>query len=59
MNRIFRGMKTYLIDWKNLLTHSLMGIVLSWFTLFAPITPYLRMGVIGAVVAFNIIRMRY
>jgi hypothetical protein len=52
-------MKTYLIDWKNLLTHSLMGIVLLWFTLFAPITPYLRMGVIGAVVAFNIIRMRY
>lgn len=59
MNRVFNGLKTYLTDWKNLLTHTLIGIFLLWFTLFAPISPYIRLGVLTAVVVFNVIRMKY
>lgn len=59
MNRVFNGLKAYLTDWKNLLTHTLIGIFLLWFALFAPISPYIRVGVLIAVVAFNVIRMKY
>lgn len=59
MNRVIKGMKSYLTDWKNLLTHTIIGIVLLWFALFAPISPYIRIGVLGVVLAFNVIRMRY
>jgi hypothetical protein len=59
MNRVFNGLKAYLTDWKNLLTHSVIGIFLLWFAVFAPISPYIRIGVLAAVVTFNVIRMKY
>lgn len=59
MNRIFDGIKAYLLDWKNWLVHSVVGVILLLFLLFAPLSPYIRLAVLGAVVVFNVFRMKY
>lgn len=59
MNRLLKGIKTYFTDWKNLLTHTLAGLLILAIALFAPVNPYLRMGFIGLVVVFNVTRMKY
>lgn len=59
MNRIFTGIKAYLSDWKNWLVHSVVGVILLLFLLFAPLDPYIRLTVLGAVVVFNVFRMKY
>ncbi|NYB50984.1 MAG: hypothetical protein HVN35_00215 [Methanobacteriaceae archaeon] len=59
MNRIIKGIKAYLTDWKNLLTHTIVGVIILAIALFAPVSPYIRLAFVGAVVAFNVIRMRY
>jgi hypothetical protein len=59
MNRIVKGLKTYLTDWKNLLTHSIVGVIILLIALFAPVSPYIRIAFVGVVVAFNVIRMKY
>ena len=35
--KIFNALKIYLTDWKNLLTHGLVGVVLLCIALFAPV----------------------
>lgn len=59
MNRIIKGLKKYLTDWKNLLTHSIVGVVILAVALFAPVSPYIRMAFVGVVVLFNVVRMKY
>lgn len=59
MNRIIKGLKNYLTDWKNLLTHSIVGVVILAVALFAPVSPYIRLAFVGLVVAFNVVRMKY
>ncbi|MFY9637549.1 MAG: hypothetical protein WAK14_01965 [Methanobacterium sp.] len=59
MRRILNGVKAYLSDWKNLLMHSIVGILIVIIALFAPISPYLRLGFVILVVGFNVLRMRY
>jgi hypothetical protein len=59
MKWILKGVKTYLSDWKNLLMHSIVGILIVIIALFAPISPYLRLGCVILVVGFNVLRMRY
>lgn len=59
MNRIFTGIKAYLSDWKNWLVHSIVGVVLLLFLLFAPLDSYVRLAVLGIVIVFNIFRMKY
>lgn len=59
MDRIIRGLKLYLTDWKNLLTHSLVGAIILVIALFAPVSPYIRLAFVGLVIAFNVIRMKY
>ena len=59
MNKIFNGIKAYLSDWKNLLMHSIVGISIVIIALFAPISPYLRLGFVVVVVGFNVLRMKY
>ncbi len=36
MNRVFKGFHSYITDWKNLLTHSLVGVAILLIALFAP-----------------------
>jgi hypothetical protein len=59
MNRILEGIKAYLTDWKNLLTHTVVGISILLIALFAPVSPYMRLGFVLVVVGFNVVRMRY
>jgi hypothetical protein len=59
MNRVLKGLKSYLTDWKNLLTHSIVGVVIVVIALFAPVSPYVRLAFVAVVVAFNVVRMRY
>lgn len=59
MNGIINGLKAYLTDWKNLLTHSLVGVAILTIALFAPVSPYIRLAFVVAVIAFNLVRMKY
>ncbi|MCE5214274.1 MAG: hypothetical protein LLF83_06095 [Methanobacterium sp.] len=59
MNRIVTGMKRYLTDWRNLLTHTIVGVIILLVALFAPVSPYLRITFVIAVVVFNLLRMKY
>ena len=59
MRWILNSVKAYLSDWKNLLMHSIVGILIVIIALFAPISPYLRLGFVILVVGFNVLRMRY
>lgn len=59
LKRVFSGIKSYLTDWKNLLTHSLVGVLILLIALYAPVSPYVRMGFVGCVVGFNVFRMKY
>lgn len=57
--KILNGLKMYLTDWKNLLTHGIVGVILLYFLLFAPIAWYWRVILLIIVIAFNIVRMKY
>lgn len=57
--KIINGLKKYLTDWKNLLTHSLVGVILLLIALFAPVAPWIRILFLILVVVFNVIRMKY
>ena len=57
--RIFDALKTYLTDWKNLLTHGIVGVILLYCLLFAPIAWYWRIILFIIVIVFNILRMKY
>jgi len=59
LRRLFRGIREYLTDWKNLLTHSLVGVLILAVAVYAPVSPYVRMGFVGCVVGFNVLRMKY
>jgi len=59
MMRILNGIKAYLSDWKNWAVHSVVGVILLLFLLFAPLDPYTRIAVLGGVVVFNILRMKF
>ena len=57
--KVGHGLKKYLTDWKNLLLHGIVGVILLWFLLFAPIAWYYRVLALLLVIAFNICRMKY
>lgn len=56
--RILRGLIAYLSDWKNLLSHSIVGIALVALPLLLPLPPLGRIGVFFAIIALNLLRMR-
>ena len=48
----------YLKDWKNLLTHTIIGVGILLVALVMPVEPIYRILFLVLVVGFNIIRMR-
>ena len=56
---ILDALKAYLTDWKNLLAHGIVGVILLYCLLFAPIAWYWRVILLIIVIAFNIVRMKY
>ncbi|MCC7572598.1 MAG: hypothetical protein KO464_04320 [Candidatus Methanofastidiosum sp.] len=59
MRIILHKLRSYLTDWKNLLTHSVFGIGILVIGVFSPIHPHARMTLVGSVVCLNIIRMKH
>jgi len=59
MKRVVQGLKSYFSDKKNRFVHISVGISMLTLSIFDSISPYLRIGVFGAAVAFNLLRMKY
>lgn len=53
-----RGAKAYLSDWKNWLTHGLIGVCFLALAIWAPVELWIKLVVIACVVCFNVVRMR-
>ncbi len=56
--KIARGFWMYIKDWKNLLTHGLIGVAILCVALFLPIRPVYRISILVLVIAANLVRMR-
>lgn len=54
-----KGLAAYLTDWKNLLAHALLGCILLFIAIIAPIHLWAKLGLIICLVMLNIIRMRW
>ena len=50
---------TYLKDWKNLLSHTLVGILILAIGLALPVKPVYRIIILVAVVILNTARMKW
>lgn len=57
MKKILNAVWTYLKDWKNLLTHGLIGVGILALAVFLPVPAIYRIGILVGVVAFNTGRM--
>ena len=57
--KILNALKIYLTDWKNLLTHGIVGVILIYCLLFAPVAWYWRVILLVLVIAFNVVRMKF
>ena len=58
LRRVWQGLKAYLTDWRNLLGHALLGVVFVVVAVWAPITLWLKLVIIAALITFNVLRMR-
>jgi hypothetical protein len=56
--KILHWIWVYLKDWKNLLTHSIVGVSIFLIAVYLPVKPIYRIGFLVIVVIFNIIRMK-
>ena len=57
--KILKAVWNYLKDWKNLLTHGLVGVAILLVALVIPLAPVYRILFLVVVVGFNIIRMNH
>ena len=48
----------YLKDWKNILSHSIIGVSILLIALYLPIKPIYRISILIVVVIFNVTRMK-
>ena len=58
LNKIAKSLKCYLTDWRNLLTHSIVGIVLAVLAVWTPIPLHGKISVLSVIVLFNVVRMK-
>jgi hypothetical protein len=58
MKKVFEAVWNYLKDWKNLLSHAIVGVFILVVGLLLPILPVYRIGILLLIVALNIFRMR-
>jgi len=56
--KILKYIWTYLKDWKNWLTHSIIGVLILLVAFYLPVEPIFRVIILALVVSFNILRMR-
>ena len=55
--RLLRGLAAYLSDWKNLLSHALVGVALVALPLVLPLPLIGSLGVFVAIICLNLVRM--
>lgn len=55
--KILKAVWNYLRDWKNLLTHGLIGIAILLVAMIIPVAPIFRLLILAVAVGFNLIRM--
>ncbi len=58
MKKVFAAIWTYLKDWRNLLSHALVGFAILAVGLFLPIQPVYRILILLLIVGFNLVRMK-
>ena len=56
--KILKYIWIYLKDWKNWLTHSIIGVLILLVAFYLPVKPIYRVIILALVVSFNILRMR-
>lgn len=57
--KILKGIKAYLFDWKNIVTHGIIDMLFVYITFFSPLSWTYRIVLMILVIAFNIGRMKY
>jgi len=58
MKKVFEAIWTYLKDWRNLLSHALVGFAILAVGLFLPVQPVYRILILVLIVGFNLVRMK-
>jgi len=58
MKKIGKYIWIYLKDWKNLLAHTIVGVLILSVAFFIPVDPIYRVVLLVVIVVFNILRMR-
>jgi predicted branched-subunit amino acid permease len=55
--KVLRALAAYLKDWKNLLAHAVVGVIILLVALLLPVPWYVRVAILAAVVLLNVARM--
>ena len=58
LNKTLNAIWTYLKDWKNLLAHALVGLLILAIGLALPIMPIYRIILLLVVIVLNTVRMK-
>ena len=56
--KILKFIWAYLKDWRNWLSHTIIGVSILLVAFYLPVKPIYRIIILAVVVSFNIIRMR-
>ena len=59
MKNILSAIINYLKDWKNLLTHGVIGLLILLAAFIIPVAPIYRVLILILVIMFNLIRMNH
>jgi len=57
--KILRYIWIYLKDWKNWLSHTIIGILILLVAFYLPVKPVYRIIILFVVITFNVLRMRW
>ena len=57
-SKVWLGLKGYLTDWRNLLGHASLGVLLLVLAIWAPVQIWFKLVTIACLITLNIIRMR-
>ena len=59
LNKTLNAIWTYLKDWKNLLAHTIVGLLILAIGLALPVAPIYRIIILVIVILLNVARMKY
>ena len=59
MKKVLPTLVNYVKDWKNLLSHAIVGLALLAVAFFLPVAWYYRISIFVAIVVLNALRMRH